>query len=100
MTKNELINEVYGAIEGAVDRYTISDVIDQTFDTIVTMLQEEAADAEDKAGKFLYPGFGTFALKERAARTGRNPKTGEELEIAASNVITFKPAAAFKNKLG
>lgn len=42
------------------------------------------------------PGFGTFDRRERSARTGRNPQTGEPMEIAASVVPGFKPAAAFK----
>jgi DNA-binding protein HU-beta len=45
------------------------------------------------------PGFGTFSLAERAARTGRNPKTGEALEIAASRAAKFKQAKALKDAL-
>lgn len=44
-------------------------------------------------------GFGTFKVNNRAARTGRNPKTGEELQIAASKVPTFKAGKAFKEAL-
>ncbi len=43
--------------------------------------------------------FGTFEVKERAARTGRNPSTGEAIEIAASRAIAFKPAASLRDKL-
>lgn len=42
-------------------------------------------------------GFGTFAVKERAARTGRNPKTGESIEIKASKQPGFKPGKALKD---
>jgi len=42
-------------------------------------------------------GFGTFSVKERAARTGRNPQTGEAIEIAASKVPTFKAGKALKD---
>lgn len=42
-------------------------------------------------------GFGTFAVKERAARTGRNPQTGEEIKIAAAKVPGFKPGKALKD---
>jgi len=42
-------------------------------------------------------GFGTFAVKERAARTGRNPQTGAEIQIAASNVPGFKAGKALKD---
>jgi DNA-binding protein HU-beta len=42
-------------------------------------------------------GFGTFLLRERAARTGRNPKTGKAIEIAASKAPAFKAGKAFKD---
>lgn len=41
-------------------------------------------------------GFGTFTVKDRAARTGRNPKTGEEIQIAAVKAPSFKPGKALK----
>ena len=44
-------------------------------------------------------GFGTFELKKREARTGRNPRTGEPVEIAASTSVAFKPAKALKDSL-
>ena len=44
-------------------------------------------------------GFGTFSVSKRAARTGRNPRTGETLKIAAANVPKFTPGAAFKAAL-
>ena len=44
-------------------------------------------------------GFGTFELKKRDARTGRNPRTGEPVEIAASTSVAFKPAKALKDSL-
>ena len=42
-------------------------------------------------------GFGTFSVKERAARTGRNPQTGAPIEIAAANIPTFKAGKALKD---
>lgn len=45
------------------------------------------------------PGFGTFESRERSARTGRNPRTGEEISIAASVAPAFKPASAFKERV-
>ncbi len=49
-----------------------------------------------EGGKVQILGFGTFEVKERAARTGRNPQTGEELQIAASRNPSFKPGKALK----
>lgn len=42
-------------------------------------------------------GFGTFSVRPRAARTGRNPRTGEEITIAASNIPTFKAGKSLKD---
>ena len=47
-------------------------------------------------GEVTLIGFGTFKVTDRAARTGRNPKTGEEIQIVASKVPTFKAGIAFK----
>ena len=47
-------------------------------------------------GEVTLIGFGTFKINSRAARTGRNPKTGEELQISASKVPTFKAGKALK----
>ena len=44
-------------------------------------------------------GFGTFSVTERAARTGRNPQTGKEIQIKASKAPKFKPGKAFKDAL-
>ncbi len=42
-------------------------------------------------------GFGTFLVRDRAARTGRNPRTGESIEIAAAKIPAFKPGKALKD---
>ncbi|ENW79743.1 hypothetical protein F909_02846 [Acinetobacter sp. ANC 3929] len=48
-------------------------------------------------GQVALTGFGTFSVKERAARTGRNPKTGEVLQIKASKVPSFKAGKGLKD---
>lgn len=50
-----------------------------------------------KGDKVQVSGFGSFEIKEREARTGRNPQTGETMEIAASRVPSFKAAKALKD---
>ena len=50
-----------------------------------------------KGGKIQLVGFGTFAVKERAARTGRNPQTGKEITIAAAKVPSFRAGKALKD---
>lgn len=49
-----------------------------------------------KKDKVQLVGFGTFEMKTRAARTGRNPQTGEAMQIAASKTLSFKPSSTFK----
>lgn len=51
-------------------------------------------------GRVAIHGFGSFTLKERKARTGRNPQTGASIKIAASKTVGFKPGSAIKKKGG
>jgi DNA-binding protein HU-beta len=63
--------------------------------TVLEIVQEQV-----NAGKRVnLAGFGTFTVKERAARKGRNPQTGEELQIAASKSPGFTPAKAWKDSI-
>ncbi len=52
-----------------------------------------------KGDKVQLVGFGTFEVRERAARTGRNPQTGAEMKIAAAKVPAFKAGRALKDKI-
>jgi len=54
-------------------------------------LTDSVKDALTKKESVQLIGFGTFSIAERAARTGRNPQTGKEIQIAAKNVVKFKP---------
>lgn len=58
---------------------------------------EVVSDAMKNGDKVQLVGFGTFEVSERAARTGRNPKTGESIEIAASRIPKFKAGKALKD---
>jgi len=60
-------------------------------------MTEAVADALKKGDTVTVIGFGTFLIKERAARAGRNPRTGEAIEIAASKTPTFKAGKALKD---
>lgn len=57
------------------------------------------ADALTSGDSVTLPGFGTFEVRSRAARSGRNPQTGESMEIAASKAPAFKPASALKKSV-
>ena len=62
-------------------------------------VSEAIVDALKAGDKVQVVGFGTFEVKERAARTGRNPRTGETLEIAASKNVGFSAAKALKDAI-
>ena len=87
MNKTELINAVAEASE--LSKKDATKAVDAVFDTIL-----EALKAEDKVQLI---GFGNFEVRERAARKGRNPQTGEEIEIPASKVPAFNPGKALKD---
>ena len=91
MTKQELVERVHASAGDGLTRKATTDLIDATFDNIVNSVKAD--------GKFFMPSFGTFTKKSRAARTGRNPRTGQEIKIAASNSIGFKAAAGLKGSL-
>ena len=63
----------------------------------VEAVTQAIADELSKGGQVAVVGFGTFQVKHRAARTGRNPKTGDALQIPASNVPSFKAGKALKD---
>ena len=86
MNKKELVD----AIAGKTDSSSAA------ADRAVNALIEIISDTLKKGDSLTLPGFGTFEVRDRAAGTGRNPKTGEELKIAASRVPAFKPGAALK----
>ncbi|WP_373751981.1 HU family DNA-binding protein [Jeotgalibaca porci] len=64
-----------------------------TVDALFEVIQETLASGE----KVQVIGFGNFEVRERAARKGRNPQTGEEIQIEASKVPAFKPGKALKD---
>ena len=90
MTKQELVNEIAMA-HGDVTKKNIEAIVKQVFTLIGAVLA--------KGEKVAIPDFGTFDVKERAARKGRNPQTGEEIEIAASKNVHFKAGKALKNSV-
>ena len=65
------------------------------YDTIFELISEELAQGETVS----IPNFGTFAVSERAARQGRNPQTGEILNIAASKSVRFKNSRKLREEL-
>ena len=87
MTKPELVEAVAKATK--MSKKGAACAIDATFDAITKTLK--------KGGSVALIGFGTFEVRKRKARTGRNPQTGEALKIKASKVPAFKPGKALKD---
>jgi len=89
MTKPELAKRV--AADAGITAGQAASVVDAAFDAIAG----ELAAGRDVA----IAGFGKFSVSERAAREGRNPATGETIQIAASRAAKFSAAAALKQQL-
>jgi DNA-binding protein HU-beta len=88
MNKTELIDAISAKVNG-VSKASVAAVVDATVATI--------SDALKSGDKVQLIGFGTFETRERAAREGRNPKTGEKLKIAASKTPAFSAGKALKD---
>ena len=89
MTKKELAKKI--AEDQVISQKQAVAIVDSVFDSIAATV----ATGE----KVSIPGFGTFATKTRAARTGRNPRTKETVEIPAYTVPVFKAGKEFKEKV-
>jgi DNA-binding protein HU-beta len=90
MTKAELISAVQKGNKD-VSKRAVEDIIDLTFSTLGKAIKKET--------RFAYPGFGVFTLRSRKARQGRNPRTGEIINIKPSRTVGFRPAPALKKNL-
>ena len=89
MNKSELIDVV--AQNAGVTKASAGEVVEATLDAI--------ADALSGGDSVALVGFGTFSVRERGARTGRNPRTGESIAIAASRIPAFKAGKALKDEV-
>jgi DNA-binding protein HU-beta len=90
MTKADLIEKVQ-ASHGDLSKRQVALVVDAVFDHLAKGIRKDK--------RFSMPGFGTFVVKKRAGRVGRNPKTGAEIQIAPSKTVGFKPAPELKKAL-
>ncbi|PKR78854.1 DNA-binding protein [Halalkalibacillus sediminis] len=87
MNKTDLVNSV--AEQADLSKKDASKAVDSVFESITGSLK--------KSEKVQLIGFGNFEVRERSARKGRNPQTGEEINIPASKVPAFKPGKALKD---
>jgi DNA-binding protein HU-beta len=89
MNKTELIGQI--AAQAEIPKTTAAKALTTMIDSVIATVAE--------GDTVVLPGFGTFKSSKRAARTGRNPQTGEELKIAASTVPKFTAGTIFKKAL-
>ena len=86
LTKKDLVNQVYMQI--GFSKQISENLIDEFFSLIISNLKEN--------GKIKISKFGTFTIRSKKSRIGRNPKTKESKEISSRNVVLFKPSKDFK----
>ena len=87
LTKKDLVNLIY--MQLGFSKQISDNLIDDFFQIIVDNLIQEK--------KLKLSKFGTFSIREKKSRIGRNPKTKEEKTINQRNVVLFKPSKEFKN---
>ncbi|TDI93802.1 MAG: HU family DNA-binding protein [Caldithrix sp.] len=92
MTKDELIINVMKTCNGnGLSKRLTTDILNNAFTVMGKALKKDK--------RFSYPGFGTFTVRKRKARLGRNPQTGEIIKISASKTVGFKPSPKLKESL-
>jgi integration host factor subunit alpha len=89
MTKADLINTVYKEMN--LSKKESAAIINEIFETIKETLE--------RGEKVKISGFGNFIVRKKEPRKGRNPQTGDELEISARKIVTFKPSQILKSAL-
>ena len=86
LTKKDLVNSIY--MQMGFSKQISGNLLEEFLDLIIKNLNSEK--------KIKISKFGTFSVKKKKQRIGRNPKTKEEKKISERNVVTFKPSKEFK----
>ncbi len=86
LTKADIVERVYK--EAGFSKKEAADLVDLVFKVI--------KDTLSKGEKVKISGFGNFSIRDKATRVGRNPQTGEAMDISARRVLTFKPSQVLK----
>ncbi|SJZ54118.1 HU family DNA-binding protein [Selenihalanaerobacter shriftii] len=95
MTKTELVDNI--AEKTGLTKKDSKQAVDAFLEVITDTLKSEATKDADERDKVQLIGFGSFEVRDRSARTGRNPQTGEELQIPARKVPAFKSGKGLKD---
>jgi integration host factor subunit alpha len=89
MTKADLVEAIHEQV--GFSKKESADLVELVFDTMKGTLE--------RGEKIKISGFGNFEVRDKRSRVGRNPQTGEVIEISARRVLTFKPSQVLKNVL-
>jgi len=89
MTKADIVENIYEKI--GFSKKESAEIVDLVFDLIKETLEN--------GEKIKISGFGNFLVREKRPRKGRNPQTGEEIQISARKVLTFKPSQVLRKAL-
>ena len=89
MTKADLVEAVHTKV--GFSKKESADIVEMVFDTMKESLEH--------GEKIKVSGFGNFEIRDKRSRVGRNPQTGEVIEISARRVLTFKPSQVLKSAL-
>lgn len=87
MTKADLVEIVYEKV-GGLSKKESQDIVETIFDTMKDILKN--------GEKIKISGFGNFILRDKRPRKGRNPQTGDDIQITARRVLTFRPSQILK----
>lgn len=89
MTKADLVERVY--LKTGFSKKESAQIVEMVFDLMKSTLE--------KGEKIKLAGFGNFVVKQKATRKGRNPQTGDEIEITSRKILTFKPSQVLKSAI-
>jgi integration host factor subunit alpha len=89
MTKADLVEKVY--LKTGFSKKESAVIVEMVFDLMKDTLEQ--------GEKIKLAGFGNFVVKQKATRRGRNPQTGDEIEISSRRILTFKPSQVLKSAI-
>ena len=89
MTKIDIIDSIYEKV--GFSKKEVAKIVEMVFDIIKETLQRQ--------DKIVVSGFGDFVIRNKRARQGRNPQTGDRIEISSRRVLTFRPSPVLKASL-
>ncbi len=89
MTKADLVEKVY--LKTGFSKKESAEIVEMVFDLM--------KDTLERGEKIKLAGFGNFVVKQKATRRGRNPQTGDEIEISSRRILTFKPSQVLKSAI-